>query len=141
VSEALEFPLPPLSAPVPEPDDVAALRAKVAEQDRVIALAKTRVETLGAEKFEALERVRHLEAREAELLERIASLESPRTPDEKTLAELLDRVAALEAIVVPSPSSQTAIRQTPETPPQHAGSATEPAHTAQASDPLRSPAA
>jgi predicted nuclease with TOPRIM domain len=89
---------------------VKALSAKVDELDQVIALAKTRVETLGAEKREALERALRLEAeleaaqqREAELVARLASLESPasRTFDDKTVAELLDRVAALEAIVAP----------------------------------------
>jgi hypothetical protein len=102
-------PAPP--APAPEVGELTALRAKVDELDRVIALAKTRVETLGAEKREALERALRLEAeleaaqqREAELLARLASVESPasRTFDDKTVAELLDRVAALEAIVAPS---------------------------------------
>jgi hypothetical protein len=109
-------PAPPSAAkPVPAPaptgvHELTALREKVAELDHVISLAKTRVETLGAEKREALERALQLEAqleaaerREAELLERLASHESPpRTFDEKTVAELLNRVAALEAITAPS---------------------------------------
>ena len=134
MSEALDFPLPPTTgpylaeppmspaaaAPVPTPtpapapaapevDELTALREQVAELEHVIALAKTRVETLGAEKREALERAQRLEAqleaaerREAELLGRIASLESPRTFDDTTVAELLNRVAALEAIMSPS---------------------------------------
>jgi chromosome segregation ATPase len=131
MNEALDFPLPPTSggsyateppttlsvaepgpAPAPLPpevDELTALREKVAELDHVIHLAKTRVETLGAEKREALERTLRLEAqleaaqrREAELLDRLASHESPRTVDEQTLAELLNRVAALEAIMTPS---------------------------------------
>jgi hypothetical protein len=105
----------PVPAPVlaPEPpavDELTALRDKVAELDSVIALAKTRVETLGAEKREALERAIQLEAqleavqqREAELLARLASHESPRTSvDDQTVAELLNRVAALEALMSPS---------------------------------------
>jgi uncharacterized coiled-coil protein SlyX len=91
-----------VSTPAPAPDDTSALRAKVAEQEQVIALAKTRVETLGAEKFEALEQVRRLEVELEAAQRRIASLEAPGTPDERTLSELLDRVAALEAIVAPS---------------------------------------
>jgi len=128
LSEALDFPLPPTTGPYlaeppttpsaaapvsaparPEVDELKALREKVAELDQVISLAKTRVETLGAEKREALERALRLEVqleaaqrREAELLDRIASHESPRTYDDKTVAELLNRVAALEAIVAPS---------------------------------------
>jgi uncharacterized coiled-coil protein SlyX len=93
----------------PEVDELTALHDKVAELEHVISLAKTRVETLGAEKREALERSQHLETqldaaerREAELLERIASHESPKSFDDKTVAELLNRVAALEAIVAPS---------------------------------------
>ena len=131
MNEALDFPLPPTTgpyraapptapsaaAPVPAPappevDELTALREKVAELESVVALAKTRVETLGAEKREALERALRLEEqleaaerREAELLERIAAQESPRAFDDKTVAELLDRVAALEAIVAPSPSA------------------------------------
>jgi chromosome segregation ATPase len=128
LNEALDFPLPPTTgsylaeaattpsagAPVlapapPEVDELTALREQVAELEHVVSLAKTRVETLGAEKREALERALQLEAqleaaqrREAELLDRIASHESPRTFDEKTVAELLNRVAALEAIVAPA---------------------------------------
>jgi hypothetical protein len=128
VNEALDFSLPPTSgrylaeppttpsaaAPVsatapPDVDELTALREKVAELDHVISLAKIRVETLGAEKREALERALRLEAqleaaqrREAELLDRIASLESPRRFDDQTVADLLNRVAALEAIVAPS---------------------------------------
>jgi chorismate mutase len=126
LNQALDFPLPPTTgpyvaeppttpsaaapapAPAPEVDELTALREKVAELDSVVSLAKSRVETLGAEKREALERTLQLEAqleaagrREAELLERIASHAPPRTLDEKTVAELLDRVAALEAIVTP----------------------------------------
>ena len=135
VSEALDFPLPPttgsylaeppttplavapVSAPAPAPvtapapagpDELTTLRDKVAELEQVVALAKTRVETLGAEKREALERALSLEAqleaahqREAELLTRIGANE-PAQPVDKTVAELLDRVAALEAIVAPS---------------------------------------
>jgi chromosome segregation ATPase len=88
---------------------VAALRDKVAELEHVVSLAKTRVETLGAEKREALERAQQLEAqleaaqrREAALLDRTAASESPRSFDDNTVAELLNRVAALEAIVAPS---------------------------------------
>jgi chromosome segregation ATPase len=130
MSEALDFPLPPttghylagppttLSTPAPAPvsvlappavDELTALREKVAELEHVISLAKTRVETLGAEKREALERALRVEAqleaaerREAELLHRIASHEAPRAFDDKTVAELLNRVAALETIVAPS---------------------------------------
>jgi hypothetical protein len=137
LNEALDFPLPPTTgtflaepptslsaaapvlapaarvvAPVPAPaprevDELTALREKVAELDHVVSVAKTRVETLGAEKREALERALRLEAqleavqqREAELLARLASHEPPRT-FEKTVAELLNRVAALEAVVAP----------------------------------------
>ena len=102
------LPEPVTSAP-PEVDEVTALRAKVAELEHVVSLAKTRVETLGAEKREAIERALGLEAqldaaqrREAELLGQIACHESPRTFDDETVAELLNRVAALEAIVAPS---------------------------------------
>jgi hypothetical protein len=131
VNEALSFPLPPTTGPhlaappttpstaapvlvpapvsAPEVDELTALRDKVAELEQVVSLAKTRVETLGAEKREALERALRLETqfaeaqqREAELLDRIASLESPQSFDDKTVAELLNRVAALEAIVAPS---------------------------------------
>jgi uncharacterized coiled-coil protein SlyX len=128
VNEAPDLPLPPTTGryvaappttpsaaaqswgpPPSEADGLTALREKVAELSHVISLAKTRVETLGAEKREALERALRLEAqlkaaqrREAELLDRIASHESPRAFDEKTMAELLNRVAALEAIVAPS---------------------------------------
>ena len=128
MSEALDFPLPPttgpylaeppttpsaaasLPAPAPlEADELTALREKVAELEQVISLAKTRVETLGAEKREALERALRLEAqleaaqrRDAELPDRVAPPESPSTFDDKTVAELLNRVAALEAIVAPS---------------------------------------
>jgi len=133
VSEALDFPLPPttgpylaeppttpvatapvsapapVTAPVPaSPDELTTLRDRVAELEQVIALAKTRVETLGAEKREALERALSLEAqleaaqlREAELLTRIGTNEPARPFDDKTVAELLNRVAALEAIVTP----------------------------------------
>jgi hypothetical protein len=117
---AVAAPAPALSAPpvaavpVPAPatlevDELTALRKKVEELDHVIGLAKTRVETLGAEKREALERALRLEAelqaaqqREAELIQRLASHESPRTFDETTVAELLTRVAALEALTTPS---------------------------------------
>lgn len=128
MSQALDFPLPPTTGPYlaapptsttaaepvsppapPEVDELTALRQKVAELEHVVSLAKTRVETLGAEKREALERALRLEAqleaagrREAELLDRIGPDESPRTFDEKTVAELLNRVAALEAIMAPS---------------------------------------
>jgi hypothetical protein len=131
VNEALSFPLPPTTgphlaappttpspaapvlapAPVPAPavDELTTLRDKVAELEQVVSLAKTRVETLGAEKREALERALQLEAqleaaqqREAELLGRVASSESPQSSDDKIVAELLNRVAALEAIVAPS---------------------------------------
>jgi hypothetical protein len=120
VNEALDFSLPPttpsaaarVSAPAPAPPDVdelTALREKVAELDHVVSLAKIRVETLGAEKREALERALRLEAqleaaqrREAELLARTAPHEAPRSFDDQTVAELLTRVAALEAIVAPS---------------------------------------
>jgi predicted nuclease with TOPRIM domain len=122
VNEAIDFPLPPTTgsylaappttplaaAPLPAPvpaqvDEVTALRGKVAELDQVVALAKTRVETLGAEKRDALERALQLEAqleaaqrREAELLERLES------HDDKTITDLLNRVTALEALVTPS---------------------------------------
>jgi chromosome segregation ATPase len=100
----------PVSAPAAaQVDELTPLRDKVAELEHVVALAKTRVETLGAEKREALERAQHLEAqleaaqrREGELLEQIAAHESPRSSDDKTVADLLNRVAALEAIVAPS---------------------------------------
>jgi nucleotide-binding universal stress UspA family protein len=127
VNEALAFPLPPTTgpflavppttptpvAPIPAPsspevDELTALREKVAELERVVSLAKTRVETLGAEKREALEHASRLQAqleaagrREAELLGRAPSPEAPRTFDGTTVAELLNRVAALEAIVGP----------------------------------------
>jgi len=127
VSEALDFPLPPTTSPyraeppttplaaapvsAPEPvevDELTMLRDRVAELDQVVALAKTRVETLGAEKREALERALALEAqleaaqqREAELLERIAANDPARPVVDNTVAELLNRVAALEAIVTP----------------------------------------
>jgi hypothetical protein len=128
MSQAIDFPLPPTTGPYgaepptappavapvsapspPKVDELTALRERVAELDHVISLAKTRVETLGAEKREALERALKLEAqleaarrREAELLHRLASDESHRTFDDKTVADLLNRVAALEAIVAPS---------------------------------------
>jgi chromosome segregation ATPase len=127
LNEALDFPLPPTTghypagpataspaapvlAPVlPEVDELTALREKVAELEQVVALAKTRVETLGAEKREALERTLQLEARleaaqrrETELVDRLASHESPRPIDENVISELLNRVTALEAIVSPS---------------------------------------
>jgi hypothetical protein len=100
----------PVPAPAaPEVDELTTLRDKVAELEQVVSLAKTRVETLGAEKREALERALRLEAqleaaqqREAELLGRVASSESPQSSDDKIVAELLNRVAALEAIVAPS---------------------------------------
>jgi hypothetical protein len=113
LNEALDFPLPPTTGPylaevLATPSEAAPVPA-LAELDQVIALAKTRVETLGAEKREALERALRLEAqleaagrREAELLDRIAAHESPRTIDDTTIAELLSRVATLEAIVAPS---------------------------------------
>jgi hypothetical protein len=105
----LPAPPAPVSPEPPAVDEVTALRTKVAELEHVVSLAKTRVETLGAEKREALERTLGLEAqleaaqrREAELLDQSASHELPRTFDDKTVAELLNRVAALEAIVAPS---------------------------------------
>ena len=124
--DLLPFPLPPTSGgpavteppraatPAPPPvDELTALRAKVAEQERVIGLAKTRVETLLAQGREAVDRAHRVEKelaaaqqREAELLERLASLESAPAPagvtEEPTLAELTARVAALEALVAPS---------------------------------------
>jgi chromosome segregation ATPase len=133
LSEALDFPFPPTTGPslaappttpsapppvlapsAPEVDELTRLREKVAELDHVISLAKTRVETLGAEKREALEHAMRLEAqleaaqgREAQLLARIAAHEAashevPRTFDETIIAELLDRVATLETIIAPS---------------------------------------
>ena len=125
MNEALDFPLPPTTgpyvaapptsspalAPVPAPevDELTTLRQKVVELDQVVSLAKTRVETLGAEKREALERALQLEQqleaagrREAELLDRLASHETAPADDRSVVAELLDRVAALEAIVSPS---------------------------------------
>ena len=133
MSEALDFPLPPTTGPylaeppttpsaampVPAPtvsapappalDELTMLRERVAELDQVVALARTRVETLGAEKREALERALALEARleeaqlrETELLAQLAATEPARPFDDKTVAELLSRVAALEAIVTPS---------------------------------------
>jgi chromosome segregation ATPase len=127
LNEALDFPFPPTTGPYlteprppraavqspkpasPEVDEVTALREQVAELHHVIALAKTRVESLGAEKRQALERALLLEAqleaareREAELLDRLASEEAPRRFDEQTMAELLNRVAALEGLVAPS---------------------------------------
>jgi hypothetical protein len=99
----------PVSAPAPDVNELTALRDKVAELEHVVSLAKTRVETLGAEKREALERAQHLEAqldgaqrREADLLERMAAHEPSPSFDDKTVAELMNRVAALEAIVAPS---------------------------------------
>jgi chromosome segregation ATPase len=131
VNEALAFPLPPTTGPylavppttpipaapaaapsTPEVDELTALREKVAELDHVVSLARTRVETLGAEKREALEHASRLQAqleaagqREAELLGRIASHAPARTFDDTTVAELLNRVAALEAIVAPPPAA------------------------------------
>ena len=126
MNEALDFPLPPTTGPllaappttplaaappVPAPavDELTALREQVVELNHVVALAKTRVESLGAEKREALERALGLEVqlaaaqqREAELLARLASNEAPRTSDDTTIAELLNRVEALEALVAPS---------------------------------------
>lgn len=125
MNEALDFPLPPTTGPyvavpptsspvlapipAPEVDELTALRQKVAELDQVVSLAKTRVETLGAEKREALERALQLEQqleamrqREADLIDRLASHETPPADDRSVVAELLDRVAALEAIVSPS---------------------------------------
>jgi uncharacterized protein involved in exopolysaccharide biosynthesis len=130
VNEALAFPLPPTTGPylavppttpipgavpariAPEVDELIALREKVAELEHVVSLAKTRVETLGAEKREALEQAARLQAqldaagrREAELLARIGSGAPARTFDDTTVAELLNRVAALEAIVAPPPAA------------------------------------
>jgi nucleotide-binding universal stress UspA family protein len=131
VNEAPAFPLPPTTgpylsvppttpipgAPVPAPvapevDELTALREKVAELEHVVSLAKTRVETLGAEKREALEHAARLQAqldaagrREAELLARTGSGAPARTFDDTTVAELLNRVAALEAIVAPPPAA------------------------------------
>jgi chromosome segregation ATPase len=131
VNEALAFPLPPTTGPylavppttpipgapvpariAPEVDELTALREKVAELEHVVSLAKTRVETLGAEKREALEQAARLQAqldaagrREAELLARIGSGAPARTFDDTTVAELLNRVAALEAIVAPPPAA------------------------------------
>ena len=121
MSEAIEhvvpFPLPPTSGPaVSEPPisaPVAAapapaavplnplddLRAKVAEQAGVIELAKTRVETLGAEKHAALQQVNELKTQLAAAQQRIAALESAAPPP--TVADLAARVAALEALVAP----------------------------------------
>jgi uncharacterized coiled-coil protein SlyX len=88
-------------------DELTRLRDKVAELEHVVALAKTRVETLGAEKRAALERALQLEAqlegaqlrepevREPELRDRSAF-------DDQVIQELLDRVAALGAVVAPS---------------------------------------
>ena len=101
-------PPPAAAAPAQAPaaDELSALRAKVEEQAHVIELAKTRVETLGAEKFQALEQVQLLQeqleaaqVREVELRRQIAELQAvpALTPDELTLAELAKRVAALEA--------------------------------------------
>ncbi len=90
----------PLRLPEPAADDVDALRAKVAEQAHVIALAKTRVETLLEEKREAYEREQALQQRilslEAELAQTLAPAASTDVP---TLAGLAARVAALEAAV------------------------------------------
>jgi chromosome segregation ATPase len=86
--------------PEPAEDDVEALRAKVAEQAHVIALAKTRVETLLEEKREAYEREQALQQRilslEAELTQTLGAAASTEVP---TLAGLAARVAALEAAV------------------------------------------
>jgi chromosome segregation ATPase len=86
--------------PEPADDDVEALRAKVAEQAHVIALAKTRVETLLEEKREAYEREQALQQRilavEAELARTLGAAASTEVP---TLAGLAARVAALEAAV------------------------------------------
>jgi chromosome segregation ATPase len=86
--------------PEPAADDVEALRAKVAEQAQVIALAKTRVETLLEEKREAYEREQALQQRilalEAELAQSLGAAASTDVP---TLAGLAARVAALEAAV------------------------------------------
>lgn len=91
---------PPLRMPEPAADDVEALRAKVAEQAQVIALAKTRVETLLDEKREAYEREQALQQRvlslEGELAQTLAPAASTEVP---TLAGLAVRVAALEAAV------------------------------------------
>jgi hypothetical protein len=124
LNEALDYPLPPTTgtygaprpaasavAPIPAPappkvDELTALREKVAELEHVVSLAKTRVETLGAEKREALERALRLEAQleaaKQREPDRSAAHETPRMFDEQIVAELLDRVAALEAIVAPS---------------------------------------
>lgn len=121
--DVLPFPLPPTSGPAaaepppaparppaaPPVDELTALRAKVAEQEQVIGLAKTRVETLLAQGREAVDRAHRLEKelaaaqqREAELLERLAAFESAPVSEEPTLDQLAARVAALEAMVVPA---------------------------------------
>jgi hypothetical protein len=86
--------------PDPGGDDLEALRAKVAEQAHVIALAKTRVETLLEEKREAYAREQALQRRilavEAELAQTLAPAASTDVP---TLTSLAARVAALEAAV------------------------------------------
>lgn len=90
----------PLRMPEPAVDDVEALRAKIGEQAHVIALAKTRVETLLEEKRVAYEREQALQQRvlalEAELAQTMAPAASTDVP---TLAGLAARVAALEAAV------------------------------------------
>jgi hypothetical protein len=112
--ETLDFPLPPttgsfpgapetapavappaLAPALPEPDELTALREKVAELEQVVALAKIRVETLGAEKREALERALQLEAQ-------LKATQQPTFDEQTVVSELLNRVAALEAIVAPS---------------------------------------
>lgn len=116
VEHVLPFQLPPTSGPhlpvppigavppsAPALDDLDTLRAKVSEQAQVIALARTRVETLGAEKRAALEQVIELKAQLAASQQREAALrgrlDSLPAPGDTTLADLLNRVAALEAVV------------------------------------------
>ena len=90
----------PLRLPEPAADDVDALRAKVAEQAQVIALAKTRVETLLEEKRESYEREQALQQRVLALEEELARTLGPAaSTDVPTLAGLAARVAALEAAV------------------------------------------
>jgi len=90
----------PLRLSEPGADDVEALRAKVAEQAHVIALAKTRVETLLEEKRDAYEREQALQQRILELESELAqTLGAAASTDVPTLAGLAARVAALEAAV------------------------------------------
>ena len=113
--DLLPFPLPPTSGgpavaeapPAPPPaappvDELTALRAKVAEQEQVIGLAKTRVETLLAQGREAVDRAHRLEHELAAVRDRLAAFESAPVTEETTLAQLAARVTALEAMVVPS---------------------------------------